>query len=109
MGKPFSETFIGGLLTKKGTDATINTIISPILDKVVRSPDGSFIKEKIKDGKSISHKRLLNLGGTGSIIAIALSQIVAEGSISWQAVALVLIGVGYSLVMAHITKESEKQ
>ena len=82
-------------------------IISPILDKTVRDPSSSIIKEKIKNGISISSKRLLNLTGTGAIITVGLSLIVRQGP-TWPAVAVVALGIAYSIAMAWITKKSEE-
>ncbi len=79
------------LFTKigKGIGTIFTTVISPVLDKTVRDPDGSVVKSKTKNGVSISSKRILNLVGTGAIITVALG-IIAEQRLSWPA--LVLVG-----------------
>ena len=93
------------LFTKigKGIGTIFTTIVSPILDKTVRDPDGSILKSKTKNGVSISSKRILNLVGTGAIISVALGIIVEKG-LSWEAIGLVALGVAYSIAMSFISR-----
>jgi len=81
-----------------------NTALSLIRDKT-KDADMSFIQDKVKNGISISSKRVLNLTGTGAILAIALGDIVTNG-LSWQSIGLVGIGVAYSVGMAWLSKNS---
>lgn len=90
-------TAIGNILT---------TVVSPILDKTLRDPNASIIKSKTKNGISISSKRILNLVGTGAIITVALSDI-AHNGLSWEAIALVGFGIGYSIAMALISSREK--
>lgn len=96
------------LFTKigKGIGTVFTTVISPILDKTVRDPNSSIVKEKIKNGVSISSKRILNLVGTGAIITVALGIITQQG-LSWPALALVALGVAYSVVMSLISSKEK--
>lgn len=54
---------------------------------------------------SISSKRLLNLTGTTGIVGVGLSQIASNG-LSWEAIALVGIGVLFSLGMSWMQRSS---
>lgn len=109
MKKTFKETFVGRLLSNKiapSTEFILNTALSVVEEKT-RDADMSFVKDKTKKGKIFSHKRLLNLTGTGAIIITALSQIIENG-IDKLNLILVGIGVAYSLGMAFITVYKEK-
>lgn len=88
----------------KGIGTIFTTVISPVLDKTVRDPDGSSIKSKVRNGVSISSKRILNLVGTGAIISVALG-IIAEKGLSWEALTLLVVGVTYSVVMSLISSK----
>ena len=90
-------TAIGNVLT---------TIVSPILDKTVRDPNSSVVKTKTKNGISISSKRILNLVGTGSIITVALGDMTVNG-LSWESIALVGLGICYSMGMALISSREK--
>lgn len=68
----------------------LNTLGSLFKDKI-RDPDGSFVKNKLKDGVSVSTKRVLNLTGTCAIIGTALADMVANGINKMN---LILLGVG---------------
>lgn len=57
---------------------------------------------------SISSKRVLNIGGTTLIIALAMADISAHG-LSKLNLALICIGAAYSLGMPLITYLSEKK
>ncbi|KKN67187.1 hypothetical protein LCGC14_0463600 [marine sediment metagenome] len=83
-----------------------NTALSLIKDKV-RDSDTSFIRETVRRGVSISSKRVLNFTGTGAILTIALFLIQKNGLDKWT-LALVGIGVLYSLGMSFITSWKEK-
>ena len=83
-----------------------NSALSVIRDKT-KDPDTSFIQDKVRNGISVSSKRLINLTGTGAIITVALRDIMANG-ITWPNIALVGIGVAFSVGMAYMTHRSEK-
>lgn len=85
----------------------VNTGLSLIKDKT-HDADTSFIQEKIKNGVSISSKRMLNLGGTFAIITYCLSDMSING-ITMLNLILLGIGVAYSLGMSFITKMTEKK
>jgi len=98
---------IAGLIgggTVDGLAGLANTALSIVKDKT-RDADESFINEKIKKGVSISSKRVLNLTGTGAILAVALGDIAANG-LSWQSIGLVGLGAAYSFGMAYLSKNS---
>jgi len=98
---------LAGLIGSGGTDAVTglaNTALSLIRDKT-RDSDTSFINEKVKKGVSISSKRVLNLTGTGAILAVALGDIAAHG-LSWESIGLVALGGAYSFGMAYLSKNS---
>jgi len=86
---------------KKNGDAEI-----PQGEELLIPPIGSAIKS-IATGVKLSSKRLLNLGGTGVIISIAVTDYAANG-LSWPGVALFALGAVYCAVMAWITKKSEE-
>lgn len=87
-------------------EGLVNTALSLIRDKTMDS-DTSFIRENIRKGVSISSKRVLNFTGTGAILTIALFLIQKNGLDKWT-LALVGIGVAYSLGMSFITSWKEK-
>ena len=74
----------------------------------------SIIKDKRKDvqtpekGMNVSHKRLMNVVGSGAIITVALSDIAAHG-INTNNLVLTGIGVVYCLGMSHLVAASEAQ
>lgn len=74
----------------------------------------SIIKDKRKDvqtpekGMSVSHKRILNVVGSGAIITVALSDIAANG-INVNNLVLTGIGVVYCIAMSHLVAMSEAQ
>ena len=74
----------------------------------------SIIKDKRKDvqtpekGMSVSHKRLMNVVGSGAIITVALADIAANG-INTNNLVLTGIGVVYCLAMSHLVAASEAQ
>jgi hypothetical protein len=82
----------------------LNTGLSLIRDKK-KGADTSFIQEKVKNGVSVSSKRMLNLVGTGAMITVALGDM-ASNAITWQNLTLVAIGAAYSIVMARLSKDS---
>ena len=82
----------------------INSALSIVKDKT-KDADMSFIQDKVKNGVSISSKRMLNLVGTGAMLTVALSDIATNG-ISWEAVGLCALGAAYSAAMAYLTKNS---
>jgi len=84
-----------------------NTALSIIKDKQ-RDPDTSFIEEKVRKGVSISNKRVLNLGGTTSLISFGIWWLQGGKEPAWIGLALIGLGVVYCVGMAWITKESEK-
>ncbi len=71
---------------------------------------GAQVIESIKDAVSgeISSKKLLNVGGFGLIIALAVADISAHG-ITKLNLCLVGIGVAYSVAMSIITWLSERK
>lgn len=85
----------------------VNTGLSLIKDKTA-SPDDSFIHEKVKNGVSISSKRALNIGGTGAIVSFALMYLAGDDADFKKGIALLGIGVVYSVAMSFITAWSEK-
>lgn len=85
----------------------INTALSLIKDKTA-SPDDSFIHEKIKNGVSVSSKRVLNLGGTSAIIGFAIMYLGGENPDYKIGLGLLSLGVAYSVAMSFITAWSEK-
>ena len=87
-------------------EGLVNTALSLIRDKT-RDSDTSFIRENIRKGVSISSKRVLNLTGTGAILSVALFLIQKNGLDGWT-LALVGIGVAYSLGMSFITSWKER-
>lgn len=93
------------LFKNKGVDI-IDTGLTIINDKTHNSED-SFIKDKMKKGKSISSKRVLNFTGFGAIISTGLYRIFQDG-ITWEAITLVGIGAAYSYGMTFLTQKSEK-
>lgn len=96
----------------------IGAIVSIIKDKrekreVIKEETqttGEAIIESVKDvvGGSISSKRILNLGGTGLIITLAINDISLHG-LSKLNLGLVVLGVVYSLGMSFITCLSERK
>ena len=74
----------------------------------------SIIKDKRKDvqtpekGMSVSHKRLMNVVGSGAIITVALADIASNG-INVNNLILTGIGVVYCLAMSHLVAASEAQ
>lgn len=74
----------------------------------------SIIKDKRKDvqtpekGMSVSHKRLMNVVGSGAIITVALADIASNG-INTNNLVLTGIGVVYCLAMSHLVAASEAQ
>jgi hypothetical protein len=74
----------------------------------------SIIKDKRKDvqtpekGMSVSHKRLMNVVGSGAIITVAIADIAANG-INTNNLVLTGIGVVYCLGMSHLVAASEAQ
>jgi hypothetical protein len=74
----------------------------------------SIIKDKRKDvqtpekGMSVSHKRLMNVVGSGAIITVALADI-ADNGINTNNLVLTGIGVVYCLAMSHLVAASEAQ
>ena len=86
----------------------INFIL-PVLTTVA-----SIIKDKRKDvqtpekGMSVSHKRLMNVVGSGAIITVALADIAANGT-NTKNLVLTGIGVVYCLGMSHLVAASEAQ
>lgn len=97
------------LFKKLGESITglLNTGLSLIKDKT-HDPDDSYLHEKIKNGVSISSKRVLNLAGTTSIIGLAVTMIMANG-VTWQNLVLVVIGVAYCIGMTYLTQRAEKK
>lgn len=98
----------------------INTAISLIKDKKKISnenvligestqPAGTqFIQEDIGKGIQLSSKRLMNIGGTGLIITLAIADITTHG-ITKQNLCLVGLGILYSVAMSVITYLSERK
>lgn len=93
----------------------ITTISSVIKDKKekkaieVPTPAGAIVdsmKEMVSG--SISSKRILNIGGSGLIISLAISNIGTNG-LTKQNLALIAIGVAYSLGMTLLTWLSERK
>ena len=74
----------------------------------------SIIKDKRKDvqapekGMNVSHKRLMNVVGSGAIITVALADIAANGT-NTNNLVLTGIGVVYCLGMSHLVAASEAQ
>jgi hypothetical protein len=82
----------------------------PEEDKEKPEGAGAQVVESIKDAVSgeISSKKLLNIGGFGLIIAIAISDIGIRG-ITKQNLVLVGLGVAYSIAMSLITAWGERK
>lgn len=80
----------------------LSTITSIVKDKT-RDADESSLKavDKIKNGISVSSKRVLNLAGTSAIITLALGDMTLNG-ISKLNLVVLLIGVAFCLGMSFI-------
>ena len=105
---------IGNIIAKVATngigapaEGIVNTALSLVRDKTTDA-ETSFIREKVRNGVSISSKRMLNIGVTTSIITIALFLIQTNG-VTKLNMALIGIGVIYSLGMSFITAWKERQ
>lgn len=99
----------------------INTITSVIRDKKKRevlgdprnptdTPEFSNTIQTVKSiaqGIKLSSKRMMNITGTGAMFAIAGKDYLANG-LTWEGVALFVVGAIYSTVMAWITHRSEQ-
>lgn len=85
----------------------VNSGLSLIKDKT-RDPETSMIHEKVKNGISISSKRVLNIGGTSAIVVIALTLIKANG-LTWMNLALLALGAAYSIFMTWLTQKAESK
>ena len=100
---------IMNLLTKNAAnpvEGIVNSALSLIRDKTPNA-DASFIREKIKEGVSISSKRVLNLVGTSVIVSFALMDMQAKGMNKANMVVLAG-GIIYSVAMTLITAWKEK-
>ncbi len=99
--KDLVSNFIGS-----PAEGVINTALSLVRDKT-KDADVSFIREKVKNGVSISSKRVLNLTGTAAIITTALGLMSANG-VNKMNLLMLALGVAYSLGMSFVTAYSEK-
>jgi len=83
----------------------VNSSLSLVKDKT-HNPDDSYIHEKIKNGISISTKRVLNLGATTAIVGFAITWLLAGKDTT---VGLVALGIGaaYSAFMSWMTQKAE--
>lgn len=96
----------------------ISTISSIVKDKKDRKAEakiepattGEAIVDSVKDmvSGSISSKRVLNIGGTGLIITLAMANISTQGLTKLN-LALICVGACYSLGMSLITFFSERK
>jgi len=96
----------------------IETVATIVKDKKERKEEakieatttGEAIVDSLKDvvTGSISSKRLLNIGGFGLIITLAISDISSHG-ITKQNLYLVALGIAYSISMSLITFLSERK
>ena len=97
----------------------INSVVSIVQDKkrkkdgevpegeeLLIPPIGSAVRS-LATGVKLSSKRLLNLGGTGVIISIAVADYASNG-LTVENIALFSVGAIFSLIMAWITKKSEE-
>ena len=100
----------------------VNTITSVIRDKKNKRSIGdhsnpaataSVISDTfdsvrdIASGVKLSSKRMMNIAGTGAMIAIAAKDYLING-LTWEGVTLFAVGAIYSTVMAWITHRSEQ-
>ena len=99
--KELVSNFIGA-----PAEGLINTALSLVRDKT-KDADVSFIREKVKNGVSVSSKRVLNLTGTAAIITTALGMMAANG-INSMNLGMLGLGVVYAIGMSFITAYSEK-
>ena len=100
---PQAITTISSIVKDKKEKKEVNT------PPVPPTPAGAIVdsmKEMVSG--SISSKRLLNIGGSGLIISLAMSNISTNG-LTKQNLALIAIGVTYSLGMSLITWLSERK
>lgn len=67
-----------------------------------------FVDDSISKGVSLSSKRVLNIAGTGFIISIAIGDITKNGITQFN-LALLGLGVVYSIAMTLITYLSERK
>ena len=92
----------------------INTVVSIVKDKketenpenLLAPPLGSPA-EWLATGVKLSSKRLLNISGTGTIMAIAVKEYLSNG-LDWPVVALFALGAVYAFGMSWVTQKSEQ-
>ena len=109
MSEEKKNPLVAGLLGL--VPGVINTVVSLVKDKKKKA-DGetiaNMVNENISEGVALSSKRVMNLVGTGVIVTLAVSLITANGPTKAN-LALLAIGVAYSLGMSLITYLSEKK
>ena len=107
--KPFSETCTARILGNvigAPAEGLVKTALSLVRDKT-KNADTSFIKEKIRNGISISSKRMINLTGFGSMITVGLT-IIIKNPDHPGGYALCGLAVIHSIGMAIVTYLTEK-
>jgi len=103
-------TKISGFLVKNvanPSEGILNTALSLVRDKT-KDADVSFVREKVKNGISVSSKRVLNLTGTAAIITTALGMMASNG-INKMNLLMLALGVAYAMGMSFITAYSERK
>jgi len=107
MKKPFSETRLGSLFSKPVVVGLAEKAVDLLSDKV-RDADASVIKDAVNKRGKLSSKRILNVGGTGTILTIA-SVLIYQDGLTKENLILVGIGAAYSLIMTYLTILKEKK